>query len=39
VEGKVTVSRNSYSGGEWLELREAIKVMNQALREQKSQLE
>ncbi len=35
VEGKAKVSGNAYAGGEWQELRQAIKTLNKALREQK----
>ena len=37
-EGKAKVSRNAYTGAEWLRLRAAIKLLNQALREQKEWL-
>lgn len=32
--GKAKVSRNAYTGGEWLKLREAIKTLNEMLRDQ-----
>lgn len=35
VQGKVKVSGNAYTGSEWVNLRQAIKALNQALREQK----
>ncbi|GAC1325838.1 MAG: hypothetical protein NVS2B7_17210 [Herpetosiphon sp.] len=34
-EGKAKVSRNGDKGGDWLKLRQAIKALNQALREQR----
>lgn len=37
-EGKAAVSCNSWTGGEWLKLRRAIKALNQAMREQKGWL-
>ena len=38
AEGKARVSGNAYTGGEWAKLRQAIKELNQALREQKNRL-
>jgi hypothetical protein len=32
------VSQNAVTGGEWFKLRQAIKLLNQALREQKDLL-
>lgn len=37
--GKARISRNAYTGGEWLKLREAVKTLNAMLREHKKQLE
>ena len=37
-EGKVVVSRNAFTGGHLVKLRELIKEVNQALREQKQGL-
>lgn len=37
-EGKAAVSGNAWRGGEWLKLRQAIKALNQALRQQKDLL-
>lgn len=37
-EGKAAVSGNAWSGGEWLKLRQAIKALNQAMREQQRML-
>jgi hypothetical protein len=37
-EGKAAVSRNAFSGGELAKLREVIKELNQAMREQKDWL-
>ncbi len=34
-EGKATVSGNAWAGGEWLKLQQAIKALNQAMRQQK----
>ena len=36
--GKVKVSSNAYSGGEWVTLRESIKELNLSLRQQKKML-
>jgi hypothetical protein len=36
AEGKAKVSRNADTGGEWRTLRETIKALNQALRDQKA---
>ena len=38
AQGKAKVSGNAYSGSEWANLRQAIKALNQALREQKDLL-
>lgn len=38
AEGKAKVSGNAYTGSEWANLRQAIKALNQALREQKDLL-
>jgi len=38
-EGKAAVSGNAWSGGKWLEFREAIKALNQAMREQRDFIE
>jgi len=37
--GKAKVARNASTGGEWAKLRQTIKELNQAMREQKQQLE
>ena len=37
-EGRVAVARNSWAGGHWLMLRQAVKKMNGALREQAGRL-
>lgn len=37
-EGKAAVSGNAWTGGEWLKLRQAIKVLNAAMRQQKDWL-
>ncbi len=37
-EGKTAVSRNAFTGGELAKLREVIKELNQAMREQKNWL-
>jgi len=37
-EGKAAVSGNAWKGGDWLKLRQAIKALNQAMREQRSSL-
>lgn len=34
-EGKAKVSRNAYRGGEWATLRQMLKELNRALRDQK----
>ena len=34
-EGKATVSGNAWTGGHWLEFRQAVKELNQAMREQR----
>ncbi|RJG01267.1 hypothetical protein D3878_06445 [Noviherbaspirillum sedimenti] len=39
AEGKAKVSGNAYIGGESAKLRQAIKALNQALREQKEWLD
>ena len=39
AEGKAVVSRNAEAGGEWLVLRQAIKQMNKALRDQRDALQ
>lgn len=36
--GKTKVSQNAVTGGEWFKLRQAVKLLNQALREQKDSL-
>ena len=36
LEGKAVVSGNAWAGGHWLELRQAVKALNQALRTQKN---
>lgn len=38
LQGKAKVSGNAYSGNEWINLRQAIKALNQALRQQKDLL-
>ena len=38
-EGKAVVSGNAWTGGDWLKLRQAIKALNQAMREQRRALE
>jgi hypothetical protein len=38
-EGKARISRNAWTGGEWLKLRHAIKALNRALREQQEALD
>ena len=38
VEGKSAVSGNAWTGGYWIKLRQAIKELNQAMREQKNRL-
>ena len=38
AEGKAKVSGNAYTGGELVKLRECIKALNQAMREQKERL-
>ncbi len=38
VQGKAKVSGNAYNGSQWANLRQAIKALNQALREQKDRL-
>ena len=38
AKGKVKVSRNAYTGEEWRKLRQAIKALNQALRQHKDGL-
>ena len=35
AQGKAKVSSHAYTGSEWANLREAIKALNQALRQQK----
>lgn len=37
-QGKAKVSGNAYTGGGWANLRQGIKALNQALREQKDLL-
>ena len=37
-EGKAAVAGNAWAGEEWLKLREAIKALNQAMRQQKDWL-
>ena len=37
-EGKARVAQNGYRGGDWLKFREAIKMLNQALREQRDSI-
>ena len=37
-EGKAAVARNAWTGGTWLKLRQAIKGLNQAMREQRDWL-
>ena len=37
-EGKAVVSGNAWTGGEWLNLRNAISSLNAAIREQRNQL-
>ena len=37
-EGKAAVSGNAWTGGQWLKLRQAIKALNQAMREQRGWL-
>ena len=37
-EGKAAVSGNAWTGGQWPKLRQAIKALNQAMREQKDWL-
>ena len=37
-EGKASVSGNAWRGGEWLKLRQTIKALNQAMREQRGRL-
>lgn len=34
----MAASRNAFTGGEWAELRQSIKALNQALREQRQYL-
>lgn len=36
--GKALVSRNGWKGGEWRKLREMVKTLNQALKEQNRHL-
>ena len=38
VQGRAKASRNAYSGNGWADLRQAVKAINQALREQKDLL-
>ena len=38
AQGKAAVSGNAYTGGEWAKLRECVRKLNQALREQKDLL-
>ena len=38
LEGRAVVARNAWTGGHWLELRQAVKELNQAMREQKGRL-
>lgn len=38
AQGKAKVSGNAYNGNQWANLRQAIKALNQALREQKDRL-
>ena len=38
-EGKAAVSGNAWNGGTWLKLRQAIKGLNQAMREQRDWLD
>ena len=37
-EGRAAVSRNAWTGGDWLKLRQAIKALNQAMREQQDSI-
>ena len=37
-EGRAVVARNAWTGGHWLELRQALKGLNQAMREQRGWL-
>ena len=37
-EGKTAVSCNAWAGGHWLKLRQAVKTLNQAMREQRDWL-
>ena len=37
-EGKAKVARNSYRGGGWLKLRETVKALNEAMRDQRQTL-
>ena len=37
-EGKAAVSGNAWEGGQWLKLRQAIKALNRAIRQQKDWL-
>lgn len=37
-EGKAAVWGNAWAGGHWLKLRQAIKALNQAMREQRDWL-
>lgn len=34
AEGKAKIARNAWTGGDWRKLRELVKELNQALREQ-----
>ena len=34
-EGKAAVSRNAWTGGDWLKLRQAITALNQVMRKQR----
>lgn len=36
--GKERVAKNAYKGGRWLKLKELSKALNEALREQRAQL-
>ena len=38
LPGKAIVAGNAWSGGEWLKLRQAIKALNQAMRDQRGWL-
>ena len=37
-KGKAAVSSNAWAGGHWLKLRQAIKALNQVMREQRGWL-